>query len=443
MTPSARLAAVLEILEQIDATPRPADALASAYFRARRYIGSKDRGAVSTQLYKVLRHHARLEWWLEKYKMPPSARGRYLTYLFLVEKMTGKELLGLFDGHKFSPALLSIEEEKYLGHLKGHTLLHPSMPANVVGECPAWAAESLKARFGGRLQDELEALLTPAPLDLRINPLKTTREEAFKQLKKLGLKVEETRYAPLGLRVKERPSLASIALLKEGAIEIQDEGSQLVALAVAPRPGERVVDFCAGAGGKTLALSALMENKGRIVACDVLANRLKRSGERFRRAGLHNIETKPLTSERDPWVKHHKEKYDRVLVDAPCSGSGTWRRNPDSRWRTLGPGLEALLPLQASILDSASRLVRPGGRLVYATCSLLPEENERQIERFLDNHPDFQLLPIKEAVGTLAKLPETGEYLSLSPAVHKTDGFFAAAMVRAAKVEPEPEAEKE
>lgn len=155
-----------------------------------------------------------------------------------------------------------------------------------------------------------------------------------------------------------RPALGQITLLKEGALEIQDEGSQLVALLVDPKPDERVVDFCAGAGGKTLALSALMQNKGRIIACDVLANRLKRSGERFRRAGLHNIETHPLSSERDPWVKRHKGSFDRVLVDAPCSGTGTWRRNPDARWKSLGPGLEALLPLQASILESASRLVK-------------------------------------------------------------------------------------
>lgn len=428
MNPGARLAATLEILEQIETTPRPADALTSAYFRARRYIGSKDRGAVSTLLYAVLRHHARLNWWLEKNGTAPSPRGRFLTYLRLVEKMTEAEIEGLFDGKRFSPTPLTKEEKKYLSALKGHTLEHPHMDKAVRGECPAWAAEGLEKRFGKKLETELEALLRPAPLDLRVNTLKISRAEAIETLRKSGLKVEETKHSPVGLRVRERPSLGDIALLKQGAIEIQDEGSQLVAFALAPKPGERVVDFCAGAGGKTLALSILMQNKGKIVACDVLENRLKRSAERFRRAGLHNIETKPLKSERDPWVKHHKEKFDRVLVDAPCSGTGTWRRNPDSRWRALGPGLDALLPLQAGILDSACRLVRPGGRLVYATCSLLPEENEKQIERFLDNHTDFKLVPIRDAAAALEKLPGIGDYLALSPAAHDTDGFFAAVM---------------
>jgi len=430
MTPSARLAAILEILDLIETTPRPADAITSGYFRSRRFIGSKDRGAVSTAVYDILRHHARLNWWLEKYRAPVTPRGRFLTYMRLVEKKTPSEMQGLCDGHQYAPARLELEERKYLERLQGHTIDHPSMPDAVAGECPDWAAESLKARFGKKFADELKALLHPAPLDLRINPLKITREAALTALKKLDLKVELAPYSPFGLRVHERPALNRIDLLKKGAIEIQDEGSQLVALLVDPKAGERVVDFCAGAGGKTLALSAQMENKGRIVACDVLENRLKRSGERFRRAGLHNIEIKPLSSERDPWVKRHKLSYDRVLVDAPCSGTGTWRRNPDSRWRSLGPGLETLLPLQASILESASRLVKEGGRLVYATCSLLPDENEKQIERFIDNHPEFVVVPVQECGADIPNLPRTGDFLSLSPAAHNTDGFFAAVMER-------------
>jgi 16S rRNA (cytosine967-C5)-methyltransferase len=200
---------------------------------------------------------------------------------------------------------------------------------------------------------------------------------------------------------------------------------------VGARPGERVVDFCAGAGGKTLAIAAQMENKGRVMACDVLANRLKRSAERFRQAGLHNIETKPLTSERDPWVKRHKGTFDRVLIDAPCTGIGTWRRNPDARWRQLGAGLESLLPLQASILTSAARLVKPGGRLVYATCSLLPEENEEQVAAFLAAHPAFRVVPLREAAPQITDSAHP-DFLSLTPARHDTDGFFAAVMQREA-----------
>ena len=212
---------------------------------------------------------------------------------------------------------------------------------------------------------------------------------------------------------------------------MQDEGSQLLALLLDAKRGEMVVDFCAGAGGKTLAIAAQMNNKGRVIACDVLANRLKRSTERFRRAGLHNIQTQPLTSEKDKWVKRHKGTFDRVLVDAPCSGTGTWRRNPDARWRTLGPGLENLLPLQASILASAARLVRPGGRLVYATCSMLPQENEDQVAAFVAANPAFRVVPLREVAPQLNDSAHP-DYLSLTPARHDTDGFFGAVMQRAA-----------
>jgi 16S rRNA (cytosine967-C5)-methyltransferase len=236
----------------------------------------------------------------------------------------------------------------------------------------------------------------------------------------LGINAEACALSPWGIRVFERPSLNALPMLKNGLVEIQDEGSQLVAHLVDAQPGQRVADFCAGAGGKTLALAAQMQNKGRIFACDVAAGRLKRSAERFRRAGVHNIETKILESERDPWVKKHQGQFDRVLVDAPCSGSGTWRRNPDARWRTADLG--ALLDTQGRILASAARLVRPGGRLIYATCSLLPEENERQIEKFLRENTGFALIK------TDGRLEMAGDYLSLTPAQHGTDGFFAAAI---------------
>ncbi|MDD3181674.1 MAG: RsmB/NOP family class I SAM-dependent RNA methyltransferase [Alphaproteobacteria bacterium] len=428
MTPSARLAATLDLLTLIDETPRPADSLVSGYFRARRFIGSKDRAFISSETYDILRHQARLNWWLTYLGQPITARNRFLTYLKLFEKKTQNEIDGLCDGGQYAPARLEPEEKKLIASLKGHTATHPNMPEEVVGECPEWASEGLKKRFGKNLSKHLDVLLRPAPLDLRINPLKTTREKAAANLMHLGLDVGVTPYSPWGLRIHNRPALGQITMLKEGALEIQDEGSQLVALLVDAKPGERVVDFCAGAGGKTLAISAQMQNKGRIIACDVLANRLKRSAERFRRAGLHNIETHPLTSERDPWVKRHKGAFDRVLVNAPCSGTGTWRRNPDARWKSLGPGLDALIPLQASILESASRLVKEKGRLVYATCSLLPQENEEQITRFLENHPEFKLVPVQECGAALSDLPKTGDYLSLTPAEHKTDGFFAAIM---------------
>lgn len=429
MTPSARLQAVLELLNEIAATPRPADALTSAYFRARRYIGSKDRAYIANTLYDVLRHQARLGWWLEKNQAGVTPRAHLLAYLVLVDGKKSSIVAELFSGGKFAAEALNDTEHAWLKKLDTRTIDHPSMPEEVVGECPAWALPGLQKRFGKNLLRELQALLKPAPLDLRVNALKSTREVMLKEVQQAGLKVEACNLSPLGIRVEERPSLNALPMLKNGLVEIQDEGSQMVAFLVDAQPGERVVDFCAGAGGKTLAIAAAMKNKGRIIACDVLAGRLKRSAERFRRAGVHNIEIKPLTSETDPWVKRHKASFDRVLVDAPCSGTGTWRRNPDSRWKNLGPGLKQVVALQAKILASAARLVKPGGRLIYATCSLLSEENEEQIEAFLAAHPDFVLLPAGEILKPIIPTFH-GDYLALTPATHNTDGFFGAAMVR-------------
>ncbi len=443
MTPTARLQAVLDLVTEITNTPRPADALTSAYFRARRYIGSKDRAFISTMLYDVLRHHARLDWWLKKYKSESTPRLRLLTYLMLAQKNSIAALDAMFVGGKFGAQTINDAERAVLRKLETHTLMdHPSMPGEVKAECPDWALEGLKKRFGDDLLSELQALLNSAPLDLRANSLKTTREAMLAEIKKVGMKAEPCAFSPLGIRVDERPNLNDLPMLKNGQIEIQDEGSQMVAFLVDAKPGQRVVDFCAGAGGKTLAIAASMQNKGRITACDVMEGRLKRSTERFRRAGVHNIETKPLSSESDPWVKRHKGTFDRVLVDAPCSGTGTWRRNPDGRWKHLGPNLENLLLLQAKILASAARLVKPGGRLVYATCSLLMEENEAQIEGFLAAHPDFQLVRVSEVLKETipnTPCPSPDPYLVLTPARHNTDGFFGAVMERVKAEIPEEE----
>ncbi|MDR3424274.1 MAG: RsmB/NOP family class I SAM-dependent RNA methyltransferase [Alphaproteobacteria bacterium] len=467
MTPSARIQATLELLQEIDDTPRPADALVSAYFRARRFIGSHDRAEISTRLYAVLRHQARLDWWVGQYTklplplregvggggerlgamfvipnacscgLPPSPgpfpqgegessspRLRLLAWLALGEKLKLKNIGELCSGGKYAPEALEESERVFLRKLEGGTIEHPDMPEEIIAECPPDCFAALKKKFGKSFMREMRAMQEPATLDLRINPLKTTREEILAALQQLRLKAESCALSPWGVRVFERPSLNTLPMLKNGLVEIQDEGSQMVAVAVDAQPGERIVDFCAGAGGKTLTIAACMQNKGKIIACDVRKGRLKRSTERFRRAGLHNIETRILSSERDPWVKKHKASFDRVLADAPCSGTGTWRRNPDARWRPLGPGLEKLLKTQAEILDSAARLVKAGGRLIYATCSLLPDENESQIENFLAAHPDFTLLPCGL---------NGADYLSLSPAQHHTDGFFAAVMARAAK----------
>jgi 16S rRNA (cytosine967-C5)-methyltransferase len=267
--------------------------------------------------------------------------------------------------------------------------------------------------------------------------LKADRETARRALAAEHILAEPTPWSPLGLRLKHRAPLAATEAFKEGLIEVQDEGSQLAALLADARPGMRVVDFCAGAGGKTLALAARMQNRGKLVACDVSAWRLERAGQRLRRAGISNVERRPLSSERDPWVKRHAAKaseggFDRVFVDAPCLGIGSWRRNPDGKWRATPQDLAELVPRQRDILASAARLVKSRGRLIYVTCSLLREENEAQAEAFLAAHPDFSLYPVarawEETIG--GQSPAGNDHLRLTPARHGTDGFFAAIFER-------------
>lgn len=424
MRPAARVQTAIEAVAMIFQTPRPADSVLSAFFRARRFIGSKDRSAIAEEVYAVLRAHARLGWWTEKIGLPQDARSQVLVWTML-DGVGYEHLHTLCSGGQYAPAALEPDEQRALKKLEGATLTHPEMPSQVKYECPEWAEAGLRNRFGDGVYRELEAMLNAAPLDLRVNILKCDRDTALKSLRAEGIVAEPTQYSPIGIRVEGRPALGSSKSFKAGLVEIQDEGSQLVAGLVDAKAGEQVVDFCAGAGGKTLAIAASMHNKGRVIACDVLEKRLGRAAERFRRAGLFNIETRPLKSERDPWVKRHKGMFDRVLVDAPCSGVGVWRRNPDSRWRVLGPGLSELVPLQHSILDSASRLVKAGGRLVYATCSMLHEENSAQIARFLSEHPDFSV--VKCGL-------EGADYLELTPARHQTDGFFGAVLERSKTV---------
>lgn len=430
MTPAARLQATIELMHEVESVPRPVDAVVSDWFRARRMIGDRDRGQIIEQVYALLRHHARLAWWLAGHGRQSTPRNRMLAWLALGEGRMPDEISGLFNGVKHAPAALDDHERALLAKLQGHAVDHRAMPEDVRLECPPWALEPLRQRFGDTLAAEMAALLAPAPLDLRVNPIKATRNVMLRELSALGVQAQASAIAPHGIRIRERLSLARLPMLKSGAVEIQDEGSQLVALLVDARPGERVVDFCAGAGGKTLAIAAQMNNKGHVVACDVSEGRLKRAAERFRKAGLHNIQTRLLAGETDRWIKRHKAGFDRVLVDAPCTGTGTWRRNPDARWRaTTGQDLDALIALQARILASAARLVKPGGRLVYATCSLLTQENEDQVAAFLAAHPAFSVVPVSDA----APVPNVSahpDYLSLTPARHDTDGFFAAVMVR-------------
>ncbi len=430
MTPAARLAGAIELLAAVEAAPRkPADAVANDFFRNRRFIGSGDRRAVSERAWHVLRARARLGWWLARAEAPPTPR-LLMAASLLLEGWTPDGVAQSFSGGKFAPDRLDGAEAAALRGLAGHTLDHPEMPEAVRLEVPDWVLPSLRARFGAALEAEMAAMLTPAPLDLRVNLLKGTREDAQAALAAEGVEAVPTRFSPWGLRVAARRAVTSGPAFQGGLVEIQDEGSQLVAALADARPGMRVADWCAGAGGKTLALAMTMQNKGQLLACDVSAHRLEAAVRRLRRAGVSNVE-RHLTVAGDKWAKRRAGSFDRVLVDAPCTGTGTWRRNPDARLRLKPDDLAELVPKQAAILDEAARLVRKSGRLVYATCSLLTEENEAQVTGFLARNPAFRLRPLTESAALHAALAG-GDFLQLTPRGHDTDGFFAAVLERIA-----------
>jgi 16S rRNA (cytosine967-C5)-methyltransferase len=443
VTPGARIAAAIDILGAIDNAASPADDTAADYFRRRRFIGAKDRVQISAHLYTVLRHRAALDWWIAragKGEAAPDARGRVVAALALVDGWPPEEVARSFDGGQFRPPPLSLGEQRLARGLCGRTLTHPEMPRAVANDLPAWLEPYLAKVYGKGLEAEMAALNLPAPLDMRVNLLKADRETARRALAEEGIIAEPTQWSPLGLRLLQRAPLAGTAAFKAGLVEVQDEASQLAALLADARPGMRVVDFCAGAGGKTLALAAAMNNRGKLVACDVSAWRLERAGKRLRRAGVSNVERRPLSSERDQWVKRHAASFDRVFVDAPCLGIGSWRRNPDGKWRSTPNDLAELVERQRDILASAARLVKPGGRLIYATCSLLREENEDQAEAFLASFPDFAPYPIArawaETIG--GDCPAGDRYLRLTPARHGTDGFFVAQFERKPAAAPTP-----
>jgi 16S rRNA (cytosine967-C5)-methyltransferase len=426
MTPAARVAAAIDLLAAIDDAPgRPADAVANDFFRARRFIGSGDRRAVSDRVWRVLRSRRRLGWWLAKEPTPRLLVAASL----LLEGWTLSGVAQAFAGGRFGPAGIERLEHTALARLEGHRLDHPDMPTPVRLEIPDWLAPLLAARFGDTLSAEMTTMERNAPLDLRANLLKATRDEALSALAAEGWDARPTPLSPWGLRIEGRRPVTSGHAFQSGLVEIQDEGSQLVAALVNAQPGMRVADWCAGAGGKTLALAATMRNRGQIVACDVSATRLDGAVRRLRRAGAHNVERHLIVSG-NKWIKRRAGTFDRVLVDAPCTGTGTWRRNPDSRLRLTERDLAELCPKQAAIMDSACTLVRIGGRLVYATCSLLEEENEAQVNAFLARHVDFALVPLARAWTLNSSPPNDGVFLSLTPAQHGTDGFFAAVLER-------------
>ena len=403
------------------------------FMAVRRFIGSKDRTAIVERVYRIMRSHARLGWWIEQGKIQDMSRTRVLADLVLIERPTFEELQAIFTGERHDSEQLDESEINFAEFLYDKKLNDPAMPVAVRAECPDWAAEKLQALFGDAFEAHLAAMIDPAPLDLRVNTVKGTVDEAMESLAKDKVRVARTQYSPIALRAQGKPFMSDAKAFRNGLVEIQDEGSQMIGLVSGVKPGMRVLDFCAGGGGKTLILAAMMKNKGNIVAMDNDARRLEKGRPRYKKAGVHNVELRSLSEEQNrKWLRRQKGTMDVVLVDAPCSSSGTWRRNPDLRWKWYGPNLEEIMQMQTEILDKVADKVKPGGRLVYATCSLFPEENEQQVEAFLSRHPEYKVLPLAEALDEGQAAPNDGPYLRLFPKDHATDGFFAAVLVKSA-----------
>ncbi|MHA1539282.1 MAG: RsmB/NOP family class I SAM-dependent RNA methyltransferase [Alphaproteobacteria bacterium] len=433
MTPAAHIAETIKLLKIIQKQKnKPASQILARHFREARYVGAKDRRLIADFTFDILRHIQKLTWWAEEIGVVSERQITLLGMVFL-RNYSMAAIQNMFSGATHHPDLLLPEEKTMLQGVLGKELINPAMPENIQAECPIIFAPSLQKKFGDEFVAVMSAMTESAPMDCRIHPLRTQRDKMLQLLKHEKVKATATPISPLNIRVTDPINLRSLPFYKNGHIEIQDEGSTLVALLTEAKADEKVVDFCAGAGGKTLVLSSMMENKGTIVATDVIAGKLKELGRRADRAQTRNITEKLLRDERDSWVSDNREQFDLVLVDAPCSGTGTWRRQPDMRFVWDAENLADIRTLQSSILYSASQLVKPGGRLVYATCSLMPEENEAQVDSFLQNASDFKVVPVQpiweRAIGDDYPFGES-PYLELSPYHSKTDGFFAAFFVK-------------
>lgn len=428
----ALLESLADLAARVLRFERAADKVLADYFRAHSKLGHNERGFLAETIYAGLRRKRLVDHIVNEVgpirpnaKRTPiaDARAFALVTLARVRGYNAREL-GLNERGDEGAWLLRVK-----------AAARAELPFEVRCDLPDWVIARMRRQWDDeRILRYAEGLQQPAPLDLRVNLLKANREAVQRRLEEEGLRVAPTRYAPAGLRLLDKPALQRHPLFLDGTIEVQDEGSQLLAYLLAPRRGEMVADFCAGAGGKTLALAALMRSTGRIYAFDVAEKRLAKLKPRLARSGASNIDVRHIASEHDAKLGRLAGKLDRVLVDAPCSGLGTLRRNPDLKWRQHEAGLEELQQKQTSILRAAAKLVKTGGRLVYATCSFLPEENDDVVRAFLAAQPDFSLKSAHALLESqLERVPEQwqqDEFLRLMPTLHGTDGFFAAVMER-------------
>ncbi len=418
MHPQTLLDVCTELVRLTLKFDHPADAIVSRFFREHRGLGPRERATLAETVYTVLRKKLLFE------KLALSGSGPRERRL---------AILGFHGPRDFIKSVLTEQEKQWLDQCD------QVKPTELMDlhrhNLPEWLVQPLKDQLGAGFWPLVESLNLGAGLDLRVNTQLAKREAVQKELKEAGIKAVPTPYSPWGLRIEGKPALNKLDAFTRGAIEVQDEGSQLLALLLDAHRGEMVVDFCAGAGGKTLAIGAAMRSTGRLYAFDTSGHRLEALKPRLARSGLSNVHPAAIAHERDDRVKRLAGKIDRVLVDAPCSGLGTLRRNPDLKWRQSLQAVEEMTVKQAAILASAARLLKSGGRLVYATCSVLPQENEAIAEAFSAAHPDFQSLDAGEIL-TQLKVPgadrlcqggDNGQkYLRLWPHLHQTDGFFAA-----------------
>ncbi len=417
MHPKAQVELAAELVQRVLLLVNPADREVSTFFREHRALGARDRAVLAETAFRVLRQRLVLQ------HLAQSGHGP------LARRLT---LLAWQGSDSHLKAGCSDPEWQWL--LQVRAVDPASLPGRVRANMPAWLHERLLLRLGSEMSAFEKAMDGPAPLDLRVNTIKAKPQAVREELLSLGLDCEPTPHSPWGLRLSGKPALQRLDLFVRGDVEVQDEGSQLLALLTDAHRGEMVVDFCAGAGGKTLALGAAMRNTGRLYAMDTSGHRLAALKPRLGRSGLSNVHPVQIAHERDERIKRLSGKIDRVLVDAPCSGLGTLRRNPDLKWRQRPESVAELAALQRSILDGAARLLKPAGRLVYATCSLLQQENEDVVQEFLARHPEYSLLDAAEELKRL-KVPQpdalcSDGFLRLWPHRHGTDGFFAAVLVR-------------
>jgi len=433
MKPQARIQASIDLIDAIRNSNIPADLATTKFLRNRRYMGSHDRRQIADRTWQIIRYWARLSWCIQTTDgAEPNSRNLVLANLTILEGLEVMELQALFNGEQYAPHHLTSREIELVERMTKLDLRRSGQPAHVDAECPAWIWPYFKRSFGQIAQEEVSALSVAAPVHLRVNTLKGNRATARSLLAKDGMIATNTSLAPFGLRLETRTPLGRTEAFSAGLVEVQDEGSQIAALLTDVQRNHVVCDLCAGGGGKTLALAASMGNRGRIIACDSSKERLSRARKRLKRAGVFNTTTRILEPNSGNWLRRRARSFDRVLIDAPCSSTGTWRRNPYERWRLRQSDMLEHINKQNKLVAKAAPLVKPGGRIVYVTCSLLREENEDRIEAFIRQYKNFSILPVKKIWHSVfgTHCPSRDSFLRLSPRLHGTDGFFVAILER-------------